>query len=215
MQSSGSFSNGLKILDSRIYWTDFTKINVAPILPADDPGTTRTLVDQTTFFDDIYVAARGILAADYSLGDRGFEVVRLALIAQPCCAQYGQHGGFMQGLEAPKLDHRRARRRLRIGRSLVHARSGQSQRTVRLLAACERRCWQRAAHDRRRHRALAEHATRNYRTLTMMAHELLLAAAERDARQRDDKLFFEIFALPDQQPRTAHQAPVHNRAKRR
>lgn len=63
--------------------------------------------------------------------------------------------------------------------------------------------------------ALAEHATGNYRTLTMMAHELLLAAAERDARQRDDKLFFEIFALPDQQPRTVHQAPVHNRAKRR
>lgn len=63
--------------------------------------------------------------------------------------------------------------------------------------------------------ALTEHAAGNYRTLTTMAHELLLAAAERDARQIDDKLFFEIFALPDPQPRTTHHAPVHNRAKRR
>lgn len=63
--------------------------------------------------------------------------------------------------------------------------------------------------------ALAEHAAGNYRTLNAMAHELLLAAAERDARQIDDKLFFEIFALPEQQTRTAQHAPVHNRAKRR
>jgi type II secretory pathway predicted ATPase ExeA len=47
--------------------------------------------------------------------------------------------------------------------------------------------------------ALAEHAGGNYRTLTGMAHELLIAAAERDARQIDEKLFFEIFALPQEQ----------------
>ena len=47
--------------------------------------------------------------------------------------------------------------------------------------------------------ALAEHAGGNYRTLTGMANELLLAAAERDARQIDEKLFFEIFALPQEQ----------------
>lgn len=62
--------------------------------------------------------------------------------------------------------------------------------------------------------ALAEHAAGNYRTLTTMAHELLLAAAERDARQIDDKLFFEIFALSAQQPRTTHHTSVH-KAKRR
>ena len=48
--------------------------------------------------------------------------------------------------------------------------------------------------------ALAEHAGGNYRTLTGMANELLIAAAERDARQIDEKLFFEIFALPPEQP---------------
>lgn len=48
--------------------------------------------------------------------------------------------------------------------------------------------------------ALAEHAGGNYRTLTGMANELLIAAAERDARQIDEKLFFEIFALPQEQP---------------
>jgi type II secretory pathway predicted ATPase ExeA len=47
--------------------------------------------------------------------------------------------------------------------------------------------------------ALAEHAGGNYRTLTGMAQELLIAAAERDARQIDEKLFFEIFALPQEQ----------------
>jgi type II secretory pathway predicted ATPase ExeA len=46
--------------------------------------------------------------------------------------------------------------------------------------------------------ALAEHAAGNYRTLVQMAHELLIAAAERDARQIDEKLFFEIFALPQE-----------------
>jgi hypothetical protein len=41
-----------------------------------------------------------------------------------------------------------------------------------------------------------------------MANELLIAAAERDARQIDEKLFFEIFALPQE------QAPAQ-KAKRR
>jgi type II secretory pathway predicted ATPase ExeA len=50
--------------------------------------------------------------------------------------------------------------------------------------------------------ALAEHAAGNYRTLVQMAHELLIAAAERDARQIDEKLFFEIFALPQEPPPT-------------
>lgn len=52
--------------------------------------------------------------------------------------------------------------------------------------------------------ALSEHAAGNCGTLTSMAHELLLAAAERDARQIDEKLFFEIFALPEQQT-TSHK----------
>jgi len=52
--------------------------------------------------------------------------------------------------------------------------------------------------------ALAEHATGNYRTLTNMASELLIAAGERDARQIDEKLFFEIFALP-QEPAPAQK----------
>jgi len=45
---------------------------------------------------------------------------------------------------------------------------------------------------------LAEHAAGNYRTLAQMAGELLSAAAERDARQIDEKLFFEVFALPQE-----------------
>lgn len=48
--------------------------------------------------------------------------------------------------------------------------------------------------------ALTEHAAGNYRTLTQMAAELLSAAADTDARQIDDKLFFEVFALPQEAP---------------
>lgn len=48
--------------------------------------------------------------------------------------------------------------------------------------------------------ALSEHAAGNHRSLMAMANELLLAAAERDARQIDEKLFFETFALPDSAP---------------
>jgi len=50
--------------------------------------------------------------------------------------------------------------------------------------------------------ALSEHAVGNCRTLTTMCNELLIAAAERDARQIDEKLFFEIFALPQEQAAT-------------
>lgn len=45
---------------------------------------------------------------------------------------------------------------------------------------------------------LAEHACGNYRTLAQMGAELLSAAAEKDARQIDEKLFFEVFALPEE-----------------
>jgi type II secretory pathway predicted ATPase ExeA len=45
---------------------------------------------------------------------------------------------------------------------------------------------------------LAEHAAGNYRTLAQMGAELLAAAAEKDARQIDEKLFFEVFAIPQE-----------------
>jgi general secretion pathway protein A len=43
---------------------------------------------------------------------------------------------------------------------------------------------------------LCDHAQGNPRALMNMAGELLTAAAEREARQIDEKLFFEIFAVP-------------------
>ena len=42
-------------------------------------------------------------------------------------------------------------------------------------------------------KALVEHALGNYRTLMQHANELLVAGAEREASQLDEKLFFEIF----------------------
>lgn len=44
--------------------------------------------------------------------------------------------------------------------------------------------------------ALCEHAHGNYRVLTTMASELLAAAAQCEATQLDEKLFFEVFEMP-------------------
>ena len=53
---------------------------------------------------------------------------------------------------------------------------------------------------------LAEHAAGNYRSLMDMAYDLLVAAAEKDARQLDEKLFFEVFATPPKNPTTTPKA---------
>ena len=53
--------------------------------------------------------------------------------------------------------------------------------------------------------ALAEHALGNQRAMMIMANELLHAAVARDARQLDEKLFFEIFAV---------NPPKHERKRR-
>jgi type II secretory pathway predicted ATPase ExeA len=51
---------------------------------------------------------------------------------------------------------------------------------------------------------LAEHAAGNLRVLTTMGNELLAAAARRDIRQLDQKLYFEVFSTP---PRSKTKNP--------
>jgi type II secretory pathway predicted ATPase ExeA len=51
--------------------------------------------------------------------------------------------------------------------------------------------------------ALAEHAAGNYRIMMNLGDELLAAAAERDQAQLDEKLFFDVFAPPAQQKKSA------------
>ena len=43
---------------------------------------------------------------------------------------------------------------------------------------------------------LCDHAAGNYRILTMLAAELLAAAAQRELAVLDEKLYLEIFAQP-------------------
>jgi general secretion pathway protein A len=43
---------------------------------------------------------------------------------------------------------------------------------------------------------LCEHSTGNYRTLMSMADELLAIGAQREVKQLDEKLYFEVFAVP-------------------
>ena len=51
--------------------------------------------------------------------------------------------------------------------------------------------------------ALCDHAHGNYRVLTTMAAELLAAAAQREATQLDEKLFFEVFDPPAAQSKSS------------
>jgi type II secretory pathway predicted ATPase ExeA len=48
--------------------------------------------------------------------------------------------------------------------------------------------------------ALTEHAAGNCRTMMGMANDLLHAAVERDARQIDEKLFFDVFTMAPPKP---------------
>lgn len=49
---------------------------------------------------------------------------------------------------------------------------------------------------------LVEHAAGNYRALMSMANDLLLAGAQREVRQLDEKLFFDLFVpTPSEKPR--------------
>lgn len=43
---------------------------------------------------------------------------------------------------------------------------------------------------------LVEHSTGNYRTLMTMAGDLLAVGAQREVKQLDEKLYFEVFAVP-------------------
>ena len=52
---------------------------------------------------------------------------------------------------------------------------------------------------------LAEHAQGNPRALMIIAGELLAIAAQREARQIDEKLFLEICAPPATEPKPARQ----------
>jgi type II secretory pathway predicted ATPase ExeA len=47
---------------------------------------------------------------------------------------------------------------------------------------------------------LCEHATGNYRALMTMAGEMLAAGAQREAKQLDEKLYLELFAVPSTEP---------------
>jgi type II secretory pathway predicted ATPase ExeA len=56
---------------------------------------------------------------------------------------------------------------------------------------------------------ICDHAQGNLRALMIMANELLEAAAQREARQIDETLFFEICAMP-----AANQARAASRRRR-
>jgi general secretion pathway protein A len=60
-------------------------------------------------------------------------------------------------------------------------------------------------------KALVEHAVGNYRTLMQHANELLIAGAEREASQLDEKLFFEIFQPASTEKGSRTPAPAKRR----
>ena len=63
------FPNGLKVFDSALYFTDFVAIKRLPLLPDGSAGAVTTLNAQLTFFDDLYVDAKGIVVANFLFGE--------------------------------------------------------------------------------------------------------------------------------------------------
>jgi type II secretory pathway predicted ATPase ExeA len=55
--------------------------------------------------------------------------------------------------------------------------------------------------------AICDHALGNYRAMTTIAANLLTVAVERDLRQLDEKLYFEVFAPEGRKPRRAGARP--------
>lgn len=59
---------------------------------------------------------------------------------------------------------------------------------------------------------IVEHAAGNCRAMMILANELLLAGAQREVRQLDEKLFFDVFSsLPADKPRVRSQSPGRHR----
>lgn len=57
---------------------------------------------------------------------------------------------------------------------------------------------------------VVEHAGGNYRAMMILANELLLAGAQREVRQLDEKLFFEAYGTaPADKPRARQQVAAH------
>jgi hypothetical protein len=65
LKGSGLLTNGVKIFASTVYWTDSIYIKSARLQSDGQPGTTRTLAQRLTFFDDLFVDAQGVLVADW------------------------------------------------------------------------------------------------------------------------------------------------------
>lgn len=59
--ADASLPNGTKVFQGALYWTDLMSIKSAPL----SGKPIRTLSTQLTFFDDLYVDARGLIVADY------------------------------------------------------------------------------------------------------------------------------------------------------
>jgi len=59
---------------------------------------------------------------------------------------------------------------------------------------------------------LVEHAAGNYRVLMILANDLLLAGAQRELRQLDEKLFFDVFAAAAPDPPKPRPQP-HGRSR--
>ncbi len=60
---------------------------------------------------------------------------------------------------------------------------------------------------------LVEHAAGNYRTLMTMANEMLLAGAQRETKQLDEKLFFDVFAQPAPEKPRPRPQPASGRGR--
>lgn len=65
LSGSGLFTNGLTYYAGALYWSDATTLKTARLLTNGAAGVVRNLASRLTFFDDLAVDARALVAADY------------------------------------------------------------------------------------------------------------------------------------------------------
>lgn len=101
--------------------------------------------------------------------------------------------------------------------SRIRARVTMDVATREELLECLRHVLDRSGNPKLMTQALAEtladHSMGNYRALMTMANELLVAGAQREAKQLDEKLYFDVFAPPDR-PQVPAKSKNGARARR-
>ena len=74
LNGSGLLTNGIKLFEGSVYWTDGGSIKRASLASGKKHGPVQTLVSELTVFDDLSVDQQGIVVTETLAGLRGYSL---------------------------------------------------------------------------------------------------------------------------------------------